>query len=183
MRIACVGYSFAPAASSLASSANTSPAGDTQSAFKEIAADEIPATWPEDPYDPATALNFSTEKALGVYSIFISFGANTLFTAIGVLLAVMLFSCYRCYTLKGVYQVALVLGVIETVVHMIPNVGFFVSLPLAVAAIGLASRFVKDFNIDWSEGYKSLARGAITIVAVRCVFSWLLYGAIAHFII
>lgn len=183
MRIACVGYSFAPVVNSPAAAADTSSAGNTQRAFKEIAADEIPATWPEDPYDPATALNFSTEKALGFYNIFISFGANTLFTAIGVFLAVMLFSCYRCYTLKGVYQVALVLGVIETVVHMIPNVGLFLSLPLAVAAIGLASRFVKDFTIDWTEGYKSLARGAITIVAVRCVFVWLLYGAIAHFII
>ena len=182
MRIACVGYSFAPAVNNPALADDASASGETQSAFKEIAADEIPAAWPAEPYDQATALNSSTENALGVYDIFISFGANTLFTAIGVFVAVMLFSCYRCYTLTGVYQVAAVLGAVETVVYMIPNVGLFLSLPLGVAAIGLASRLVKDFNIDWTEGYKSLARGAITIVAIRYVFSWLMYGAIAHFI-
>ncbi|MGB3300532.1 MAG: hypothetical protein WBA76_19895 [Phormidesmis sp.] len=165
MRLACVGYSSA------------------QNAFKEIAADEIPTAWPNEPYNPASALNDSTEKALGIYNLFISFGANTLFTAIGVFVAVILFSCYRCYTLKGVYQVALVLGGLETVVLMIPGIGFFISLPLGVAAIGLASRLVKDFTVDWTEGYKALAKGAIVIVAIRCLLFWLLYGAIAHFIV
>ena len=75
------------------------------------------------------------------------------------------------------------LGAVETVVYMVPGIGFFISVPLDVAAIGLASRFVKDFNIDWTEGYKSLARGATTILAIRFVFSWLLYWAIAHLIV
>ncbi|MGB3292633.1 MAG: hypothetical protein WBB01_06595 [Phormidesmis sp.] len=56
-------------------------------------------------------------------------------------------------------------------------------MPLGVAAIGLASRFVKDFNISWADGYKPLARGAITIVAIKGILMWGLYSAIAHFII
>jgi hypothetical protein len=206
-RLACVGYVASAPSSKLSASAGelsdisanafadasgtafeeapaselSEPAG--QLAIQEMAVDEIPIDWPDAPYRGSAEKALSTKKALGIYNIFVSFGANTLFTAIGVFAAVMLGSCYKCYTLKGVYQLASVLGMIETLLYLIPGMGLFASVPLDVAAIGLASRFVKDFNIDWSEGYKPLARGAITIMVIRVVFSWLLYGAIAHFIL
>lgn len=126
--------------------------------------------------------DISTAQALGWYDPLINFGANTLFTAIGLFVAVILYACYSCYTLTGIYQMALVLGALETVMHLVPAIGLFVSVPLGVGAIGLTSRFVKDFTINWFDGYKPLATGAITIVAIKSTLMWMLYGAIAHFI-
>jgi hypothetical protein len=196
MRLACVGYvtpaqaasgefSEVPAKKFINASGTASeglgPEGPLM--IQEIAVDEIPMDWPTEKYNKVGGVELSTKKALGVYNIFIYFGANTLFTAVGLFVAVMLNSCYKCYTLKGVYQAASVLGVVETIVYMLPGIGLFVSIPLDVALIGLTSRFVKDFNIDWSGGYKPLAIGAITILIIRTILSWLLYGAISHFLV
>lgn len=179
-RIACVGYvSTAPAVDLLEQTGEVSL--ETTGAIREIAADEIPLTWPEEPYEKFAEMNNSTAKALGVYDLFINFGANTLFTAVGLFVAVLLYACYSCYRLTGIYQMALVLGALETIMHLVPAIGLFMSVPLGVGAIGLASRFIKDFNIVWSDGYKPLARGAVTIVAIKGILAWLLYGAIAHF--
>ncbi len=193
MRIACVGYvTLAQAASGEFSEVpvNRFPNASDNKAIKPgdplmirgIAVDEIPMAWPTEKYDKVGGIKLSTKKALGVYNIFIGFGANTLFTAIGLFVAVMLNACYKCYTLKGIYQTASVLGVIETIVYMIPGLGTFISIPLNVTMLGLASCFVKDFNIDWSEGSKSVAVGVITIMVIRMILSWSFYGAIAHFI-
>ena len=175
-RTACVGYALPAPVSDI------DAVGDAQAAIQEIAADEIPAAWPDEPYQKMTIAGFSPEKALGGYDLFINLGSNVLFSAISVFVAVLLNACYTCYTLTGIYQVAAVLGALETVVHMIPAIGLFLSVPIGVGAIGLTSRFVKDFNISWADGYKPLARGAVTILVIKGALSWLLYGAIAHFI-
>ncbi len=181
-RIACVGYvSTAPAANPLEQTGEAP--GEPEAAIQEIAADEIPLSWPEEPYEKTTVMGSSPAKALGTYDLFINFSANTLFTAIGLFVAVLLYACYSCYTLKGIYQMALPLGVLETIMHIVPAIGLFVSVPLGVGAIGLTSRFVKDFNIIWSDGYKPLARGAVTIVVIKVVLMWALYSAIAHLIV
>ncbi len=202
IRLACVGYvapataaadefsnlsatAFADASGSAFADVPTSESSDPagQLAIQEMVVDEIPMNWPKEPHTKIGGIKLSTKKALGIYNIFIAFGANTLFTAVGLFVAVMLNSCYKCYTLKGVYQTASVLGIVETIVYMIPGIGLLASIPLDVTLLGLASRFVKDFNIDWTEGYKPLAVGAITILIIRMILSWLLYGAIAQFIV
>ncbi len=176
-RTACVGYALSAPVSDI------DAAESAQGIIQEIAADEIPAAWPEELYQKMTVTGFSPEKALGGYNLFINLGSNVLFSAISVFVAVLFNACYTCYRLTGIYQVAAVLGALETIVHMIPAIGLFLSVPIGVGAIGLTSRFVKDFNISWADGYKPLARGAVTIIAIKGVLSWLLYGAIAHFIV
>jgi len=155
-------------------------AGET--GIASFTADIIPMAWPDEPYADLADDTLVTAKSLGMYDVFITFGANTLFTAVGILVAVIFCSCYRCNSLQGVYQTACVLGFVETLMHMIPGFGFFASLAMDVVAIGITSRFVKDFHVDWSDGYGPLARGAITIMAIRTVMYWLLYAAIFSYV-
>jgi len=148
-----------------------------------LAADVIPMDWPAQEYADMSEFEVSTAKALGIYDVFISFGSNTLFTAVGIFIAVLFCSCYRCYTYQGVYQMASVLAIIETTLLMIPVFGFFARVAMNVLAVGLASRFVKDFHIDWTEGYNSLALGVGIITGVRSVLSLILYAVITYFVV
>ena len=148
--------------------------------LENLSFDEIPMNWPDEPYAEIDSEQLSVARSLGIYDVFISLGANTLFTAVGIFVAVIFSSCYRCYTYAGVYQMASVLGVVETLMYSIPGFGWFASLATDVVAMGLASRFVKDFHIDWTEGYKPLAQGVLIISAIRALLCFLLYGAIAQ---
>ncbi|MEL6777237.1 MAG: hypothetical protein AAFO06_08280 [Cyanobacteria bacterium J06597_16] len=144
--------------------------------------DEIPENWPEEPYDGYAEIAQSFERFEGVYNVFVSFGANTLFTAIGLVIAVIWCACYRCHTLNDIYQTALVLGVVETVLSISPGIGLFASVAMEVLAIGITSRIVKGFDVDWTYGYHYLMLGAVTIMGVRLVLNTLMYSALARFI-
>lgn len=119
------------------------------------------------------------KKALGIYDIFLSLGAGTLFTAVGLYAAVVWCSCYTCRSAGGLYKTASILGIIEAITHQMPVFGFIAGLAINLGAIGLASRFVKDFHVDWRQGYEALAVGAFTILAVKTVLLFTLYSAIA----
>lgn len=159
-----------------------------------IALDNIPLDWPETIYKDLPDDVRVPAQALGIYDVFITFGAGTIFSAVGIFVAVLLCPCYRCRTISGVYQMAGVLGFVEALMRMIPGFGFFTSLPMDVIAIGLASRFVKDFHVDWQQGFYGsmrlrgglailntpVGRGAFLIIAIRQVLLWALYGVILH---
>ncbi len=161
---------------------------------RRIASSEIPITWPQEPFSLSP-----TKKAVKVYNTFVVFGSSTLFTAIGIFVAIMFCPCYTCYTLKGVYQIASMLGATEAVATMfmllpgepiLPTMPFFSTaglgallfVPMTVVAIGLSSCFVKDFNIDWANGHNSIFKGAMIIIGIRFLLSSTLYGVIAQFI-
>ena len=122
------------------------------------------------------------KKTVGVYAVFIRVGAYTLFSAIGVFLAVILCSCYTCYTLEGIYKTAFVLGLIETVIFYIPILNWYLyGLIAEMLAVGLTSRVVKEFQVDWHEGFGSLLMGAAVIICTRVILSFVLFGTIAYF--
>ncbi|MEL6352380.1 MAG: hypothetical protein AAFR58_11495 [Cyanobacteria bacterium J06627_28] len=159
-----------------------------------VALDTIPSDWPETVYKELPDDVRVPAQALGIYDVFITFGAGTIFSAVGIFVAVLLCPCYRCRTISGVYQMAGVLGFVEALMRMVPGFGFLTSLPMDVIAIGLASRFVKDFHVDWQQGFYGsmrlrgglailntpVGRGAFLIIAIRQVLSWGLYGVILH---
>ena len=74
---------------------------------------------------------------------------------------------------------AMVLGVVETIMSVLPVFGIYGSITMNVICMGLASMFVKDFHIDWSGGYRTLALGVGVINGIRMILSLLLYIAIA----
>ena len=144
--------------------------------------DEIPLDWPNEPYATIDEDKMAIAQSLGIYDVFISLGANTLFTAVGIFIAVLFGSCYRCYTFAGVYKMASVLGFVETITYSLPGAGFFASVASDVVVMGIASRFVKDFHIDWTGGYRPLATGVLIISVVRLFLSLMMYGAIAQIV-
>lgn len=177
VRVACVDYAYEVEA------AAGWPAEFTgETVAMDLAADLIPMNWPEAPYDEAIETQISIAKTLGIYSVFINLGAYTLFTAIGLFIAVIVSSCYVCYSLQGIYKTAFVLGLIETGLAMIPSLGWFTMIPMEVLAIGISSLVVKEFNVDWTEGYRPLALGAMIIIIIRLILSLMLYGIIAYFV-
>ena len=127
----------------------------------------------------ATEPAFPLKKALGIYDIFISFGANTLFTIVGLWLAMAISPCYACYSFKGIYRTASILGVVEAIAHEIPVFGFIAGFAIHLGAISLANVCVKDFRLDWTQGFKALIQGALVIFLVKIILVLLLYGAIA----
>ena len=147
-----------------------------------LAADIIPTNWPAEPYMEMSEFEVSTAKALGIYDVFISFGSNTLFTAVGIFVAVLFCSCYRCNSYAGIYQMASALAVVEVILSVVPVFGIYGRVAMNVICVGLASMVVKDFHIDWTDGYRPLAMGAGIITGVRTILSLLLYGAIASFV-
>lgn len=144
--------------------------------------DEIPANWPDEPYEGLAAILQSFERFEGVYNVVVSFGSNTLFTAVGLVMAVIFCSCYRCHTLNGIYKTSLVLGILETLIFMLPRGGLFSTIAMEVSAIGITSLIVKEFDVDWTYGYGSLMLGAVTMMAVRFVLNMTMYSVIAHII-
>lgn len=141
--------------------------------------DAIPTDWPEVPYEAELSADFSAAKALGIYNVFITFGADTLFTAIGMLIVVFMGLAFSCYTLQGVYKAAFVAGIAGSVLSLVPAFGFFAAIAKQVLAIGIASAVVPEFKIDWSCGYYYVAIATIIVGVVRALLNMLLFGAIA----
>ncbi|MEL7359786.1 MAG: hypothetical protein AAFN40_25045 [Cyanobacteria bacterium J06560_6] len=136
-------------------------------------------TFPTNAAEPA----FPLKKALGVYDIFISLGASTLFTAVGLWVAMVISPCYTWYSLNGLYRTASILGLIEAIAHKIPIFGFIAGFAIHLGAIGLANLWVKDFRLEWTRGFKALMQGAFIIFSVKIVLILLLYGAITSFLV
>ena len=148
----------------------------------ELAARPIALNWPEEPYSEAEARVSALNKTASVYAVFIRLGAYMLFSVVGVFLAVLFCSCYTCYTLEGIYKTAFVLGLIETVIFYIPFLGgYLYGIIAEIIAVGLTSLVVKEFNVDWRDGFGALAMGAAVIICTRLVLSFVLFAAIAYF--
>ena len=176
IRAACLSYAHSYSASEVAEY------GVSPTQMNGLGISEIPKNWPEEPFMELEENELTAAKSLGIYDVFISLGANTLFTAVGIFIAVLFCSCYRCYTFSGVYKMASVLGIVETIAYSLPGAGFFASIASDVVVMGIASRFVKDFHIDWTGGYKPLATGVLVISLVRLLLCLMMYGAIAQIV-
>ncbi len=65
------------------------------------------------------------------------------------------------------------LGLIETVIFYIPVLNWYLYGIIAeIIAVGLTSLVVKEFNVDWQEGFGSLVMGAAMIICTRVILSF-----------
>jgi hypothetical protein len=147
-----------------------------------LGTDVIPNSWPNEPYKSKPIEQESLRKVLGIHSVFISLGTGTLFTAIGIFIAAMWGLGVRVYSLEDLYKAAFCLGMIEILTPAIPGFGLVAAIAIESLALGLVSAVVKGFHIEWADGYPIVAAGTVTIIAVRYLLNWLLFGLIASLV-
>lgn len=151
-----------------------------------ISLDGIPYNWPEEPYVGETHLRDvqSINQALGIYSVLILLGAGTLFTAIGLFIASILNLGITIYSLEALYQSAFILGMVEAIflTAKIPLLGMYTTLALKTIALAITSACVKGLKLHWSDGYRIVALGTITVVATKEILQHFLMLMIAAFI-
>lgn len=147
-----------------------------------LGTDVISNSWPDEPYKSKPIHQETLRKVLGIYNVFITLGAGTLFTAIGIFIAAVFGLGIRLYSLETLVKAAFLLGIIETIISTIPIFGWFAAIALESLALGLVSAVVKDFHIEWAGGYQLVAAGAIAIIAVRYLLTLALFGLIASLV-
>ncbi len=143
--------------------------------------DVIPNNWPVEAYKGKPIAQESLKKAMGVYGVLVALGAGTLFTAVGIFIAGMFSLGIRLDSLETLFKVAFLLGIVETMTSMIPSFSIVVGLALESLSLGVISAVIKGFDVEWANGYKMVAAGAITIIATRTLLNLLLLSAIASF--
>jgi hypothetical protein len=146
-----------------------------------LAAEVIPTHWPTEPFENKTYRDTS-QTFWTIPNLLRQIGTNTLFTAIGLLIAVYFGLGIEVDSLQTLYKSALFLGVSETITGFIPMFGFFRVTVLGVLSLMLTAVAIKDFRLDWSTGYKVIASGALVIIFVRALLQWLLFFAIISFV-
>jgi hypothetical protein len=141
----------------------------------------IPTDWPEQPYENQIYRDTS-QTSWTIPNLLRQIGTNTLFTAIGLLIAVYFGLGIEVDSSLTLYKSALFLGVSETITGFIPMFGFLRVTVVGVLSLMLAAVVVKDFRLDWSTGYKVIASGALVILFIRALLHWFLFFAIVSFV-
>jgi hypothetical protein len=147
-----------------------------------LAASVIPTDWPAQPIENKTNRTNLSETSWTISSLLRNLGTNTLFTGIGLLVAVYFGLGVQVDSLPAVYKSALVLGITETLTGLIPIFGFLRFTVLEVLSLLLTSAIIKDLKLEWSLGYKVVASGALAIIAIRALLNWLLFFAVISFL-
>lgn len=149
---------------------------ETKKAVKidTLAIEVIPTQWPEEPYT-GDSQSVSLQKAAGVFGLLSVLGTGTLFTAIGLLITVLLGLGIRANRLDTIFKAAFFLGIIETLLSLLP-IFFILRMAGQILALGITSLVVKDFKVDWGMGYRVLAASALIIMGLRMVLNWIVFG-------
>jgi hypothetical protein len=140
---------------------------------------EIPIDWPRTPFKNKTTIG-ALEQTMTVHSTFSALGTNTMFTAVGILGVMFCRLGIQVGSLNSLYQAAFLTGVGETLLGLLP-------FPLfmrwkVLLALGIASIFVKDFEINWSRGYWILSLSILLLILIRSLLDWAFFAAIFTFI-
>jgi hypothetical protein len=140
---------------------------------------EIPIDWPRTPFKNKTTIG-ALQQTMTVHSTFSALGANTMFTAVGILGVMFCRLGIQVGSLNSLYQAAFLTGVGETLLGLLP-------FPLfmrwkVLLALGIASIFVKDFEINWSRGYWILSLSILLLILIRSILDWAFFAAIFTFI-
>lgn len=146
-----------------------------------LGSDVIPNNWSTEPYKGQPLAQESIRKAFGMHNIFINVGAGTIFTAIGIFVAAMFSLGIRVDSLTALYQAALCFGIIEAI-GATASIGWFGGIAFNVLGLGLISAFIRGFHVLWTEGYPTIAAGAIAIIAVKAILNTALLCLIAALI-
>lgn len=140
---------------------------------------EIPVDWPRVPFKNKTTMA-ALEQTMTVHSTFSALGTNTMFTAVGILGVAFCRLGIRVGSMNGLYQAAFITGVSETLLGLIP-VPIFLRLKVLVA-LGIASIFVKDLEINWSRGYWVLSISVLLLILIRTVLDWAFLATVFKFV-
>lgn len=151
-----------------------------------VGAEEIPMNWPEVSYSEYfEKKDFSQDKILGIYNVFVRFGANTLFSAIGLFIAILICEEYQCKTFAGMYRASFIMGLLDLgtyVSHDFLITFSFLWLPITVLSALIASACVNDFTLDWRRGFSGLLTGTAIITMTKGILCVLLYGLISWWV-
>jgi hypothetical protein len=143
----------------------------------KLASAVIPIDWPTQPFKSKTRLA-TLQSSLTAHGVLSHLGTSTLFTAIGIFVAVYLGLGISVDSLETIYKSAFFLGISETITGFIPMVGFLRIAVLEVLALMLTTVVIKGLELDWAAGYRWVACGGMTIIVVRAILNWLMLVAI-----
>ncbi|MEL6930524.1 MAG: hypothetical protein AAFO95_18100, partial [Cyanobacteria bacterium J06600_6] len=152
-------------------------AGQGQRSPKKLAAEQIPFNWPQEHYQQQTEQN--NNLFLGVYNKPIRLGLYTIFAAFGIAIASRFNLGLKIAHAYTVYLVALLLGIVQLSVSLLPAFGLLGAMILPIAIILLASFLLKDFELNWKQGYPYVAISILAIVAIQLGFYSLCLGLIS----
>ena len=137
----------------------------------KLASEIIPLNWPSEHYQQ-TAVSESN-LSFGRYTNLINLGLYTLFSAVGIAIASEFKLGLRVTNRpQTVYLVALILGIVQLVAVNLPIFNLIASIAFSLIAILIVSQLIKNFQLNWQDGYPIVAAGILTIVATQ----FLLYG-------
>ena len=154
-------------------------AGQGQRSPKKLAADIIPLSWPAEHYQQQRE---SGSVSFGIYSKPIKLGLYTIFAALGIAIASWLNLGLKIERTHTIYLVALLLGMVQLAISLLPGFGLLGAMIMPIAVILIASFLLKDFQLNWKRGYPSVAINILAIVAIQLLFYSFCLGLISGLI-
>ncbi len=143
----------------------------------------IPTNWPKQPFKNEKLTPDKFRKTTTVYSVALILGAGTLFNAVGLYIVSLFGIGIRVTSLETIYKAAFLLGILESITSVIPLILMLIlGLPIKSLALGLIGVFIKDFHVQWSEGYLIVAAGTLIIIGVSFFFQMAMFSIIISFI-
>jgi hypothetical protein len=143
--------------------------GNNQRSPRKIAADLIPLNWPIEPYQKQTGQD--NYLSSGIFTQPINLGLFTIFAALGTAIASRLNLGLKIQHTHTIYLVALILGVVQLIIALLPSFGLLGAIFMPISTILLASLLLEDFQLNWKRGYPSIAITILAIVAIQFLFS------------
>jgi hypothetical protein len=143
--------------------------GNNQRSPRKIATDLIPLNWPIEHYQKKTEQG--NYLALGIFTQPINLGLFTIFAALGTAIASRLNLGLKIQHTHTIYLVALILGVVQLIIALLPSFGLLGAIFMPVSTILLASLLLEDFQLNWKRGYPSIAITILAIVSIQFLLS------------
>ena len=138
--------------------------GQGQRSPKKLAADLIPIDWPAQYYQKQSG---EDNISFGIYANPINLGLYTIFAALGIALSSWLNLSLKINRTHTIYLVALMLGIVQLTISLLPSFGLLGAIVIPILTILAASFLFKDFKLNWSRGYASVAVSVLVIIAVQ----------------
>ena len=138
--------------------------GQGQRSPKKLAADLIPIDWPAQYYQKQSG---EDNISFGIYANPINLGLYTIFAALGMALSSWLNLGLRINRTHTIYLVALMLSTVQLTTSLLPSFGLLGAIAIPILTILAASFLFKDFKLNWSRGYPSVAVSVLVIIAVQ----------------
>ncbi|NET09455.1 MAG: hypothetical protein F6K16_33060, partial [Symploca sp. SIO2B6] len=147
----------------------------------QMASDQIPLNWPEEHYfvDPDLILQSQTSR---IHEAFYTAGTDTIFTAIGLFVAVIVSPVFSCSSVGGLYKVASFMGFASGLLSFVPIFSWKARIAISSLILLGATGSVKEFKMDWSQGYQPIALATGIVLGINGFLSLVMYWAIASIV-